>query len=328
MHRHAFRLLLLSLAALAALTAPVPGAEPSASPYPAPAPAGTAVPHPSIVPMPVDDGPLDPELQLIKARLKRGLTWSALSAPNGPSDVDLEIARYTDQLRLDPSDALAHYHRAVAYEARAIPRDMFALSDLTEAIRINPGLTCAYFARAQVYEVLAVLLWRQEAHPDELGPGDTVPSERVLAFYRLAYDDMITVVRAESTWNGARDRLKKLAKRVTDVEQRISGGALLAQAVLVVPQVAARAAAKPPGAAAGPSPSAGAADLGPPLEYEDILKGRPDEKSPRGKDAGPRLTPGAAERAPVSGEVPVPAAAAAAPAPAEMPPAVKPDAPQ
>ena len=140
-------------------------------------------------------------------------------AENGPVEMDAAIADFTEALRLNPSDKYAYFFRAKAYEGRGIPRDEFALADLMEAIRLDSRFLPAYYLRGRVYEILAVKLWLQDSEGTK--KPDQVPSGRVLAFYRKAYDDLNTVIRANPAFADALHRLNSLAEKVTRVERLV-----------------------------------------------------------------------------------------------------------
>ncbi len=65
------------------------------------------------------------------------------------------IAQYTDAIRENPNDAIAHYRRGLAYE-RIENRDR-ALEDFNSAIRLNPELAGAYHHRGNIYRRRNVL---------------------------------------------------------------------------------------------------------------------------------------------------------------------------
>ncbi len=183
----------------------------------------------------------NPELYLLRGILALGQPWAGAQPIREGLGADLAIADLTDFLRRRPADPRGYFFRARALEERLIPRDMPALADLTEAIRLDKRFLPAYYDRAQVYEILAISLWRQEATEQNKAlsaapvgiPGDPrvsaegVPSGRVLAFYRLAHADLLTIVLADPYYADARVRLKTRAMRMTVVEELANGGTLL-----------------------------------------------------------------------------------------------------
>src|SRR6185437_4102933 len=123
---------------------------------------------------------------------------------------------FTEALRLNPSDKYAHYLRARAYAGGSARRDDFALADLMEAIRLDGRFLAAYYDRAYAYEALAIEVWLHD-YRDPAGL-ETVPSPRILALYRRAYDDVSLVVRSDPTFADARCRLDVLAVKVARLE--------------------------------------------------------------------------------------------------------------
>lgn len=229
-------------------------------------------------------GRIDPDRLVARALFEAGEPLRDRPDRNpDPAGPDLAIDDLTDALRIDPGHALAHYLRARAYEGRALPRDEPALADLTEAVRLAPRLLPAYYDRARVYEILAIRLWLQDyLDPDRAAP---VPSGRVLAFYRRAFDDMKTVVRLDPSFEDARTRLATLGFEMNAVEVLVKQAAPPIAAPLTLPQaVAPTASAQEPGLPGSPPspvrPPVQAATNGvtsPPNDWiRGTLAGRPD----------------------------------------------------
>jgi tetratricopeptide (TPR) repeat protein len=64
-------------------------------------------------------------------------------------DCNGAVADYNAALRLDPQDALAYYHRGVAYHCQGDLQ--LAIADFTQAIQLNSRFALAYRARGNTY---------------------------------------------------------------------------------------------------------------------------------------------------------------------------------
>jgi tetratricopeptide (TPR) repeat protein len=82
--------------------------------------------------------------------LKVGTIARAIGRPSTEGDpLALAVADYSDAIRLNPKDALAHRQRACAYVAKGDVEQ--AIAGFTEALRLDPMDAESFCGRAEVY---------------------------------------------------------------------------------------------------------------------------------------------------------------------------------